>query len=231
MRDTRHLQNAGPRSTAREFARLNTERPRGSMYTISGSGCRQALCSWIKTILGCVVGAAYLIEDAFTDTNGVHLHDHVPDTKPVGAVWADMNGAAEWTISGNKATCSSVADAATTIDSGAADVDIVLASVVPGKYFALLARGDGAGFGYVMGQIQTAEDLLVIAYHDGAYHAIASAAYTVAPTDTIANFEFKVGPGTALEILIDGVSKLSTTSSFNQTKTQIGLYGYTETGA
>ena len=175
--------------------------------------------------------ADYLVYDSFTDTNGVHLHDHVPDRKPTGSAWADVNGAAEWTISGNKAKCSSAADSATVIDSGVADVDIILSSVVPGKYFAIVARATGGvPFQYVLGQIQTAEDLLVIAYHDGAYHAIASVAYTVAPTDTITNFEFKVGPGTALEILIDGVSKLSTTSSFNQTKTQIGLYGYTETG-
>ena len=173
---------------------------------------------------------AYLVYDMFSGVNATHLHDHTPDKAPSGATWADVNGSEEWTISGNKAVCSGAADSATTIDCGASDVDIKLASVIPGKYFAVVARGDGSGFGYVLGQIQTAEDLLVIAYHDGSYHALASVAYTVAPTDVIPNFEFKVGPGTALEILIDGVSKLTTTSAFNQTETQIGLYGYTETG-
>jgi hypothetical protein len=144
-------------------------------------------------------------------------------------MWADVDGGAGWTISGNKAACSGGITQTVEIDSGAANVDIVLASVVPGKYFAIIARGDGTTLNYVLGQIQTAEDLLVIAYHDGVYHALASVAFTVDPTDTIVNFEFKC-TGTALEILIDGVSKLSAISAYNQAYTHIGLYGYTETG-
>src|SRR3972149_11993600 len=91
-RDTRPSRKDGPRSTAREFARLNIERPRGNMYTISGSGCRQVLCSWIKTIVGCVTDAYadYVHYDSFTDTNGVTIPNHTPE-KAVGA-YAEISG-------------------------------------------------------------------------------------------------------------------------------------------
>src|SRR3990167_7120201 len=101
------------------------------MYTISGSGCRQALCSWIKTIVGCVVGAAYLIEDTFTDTDNVTLPNHVPDTAPGGSSWASPIGFG-WKISDNKAVCPGGNDQQVMIDSEVADVDVVLASVTLG---------------------------------------------------------------------------------------------------
>ena len=62
------------------------------MYTISGSGCRQVLCSWIKTIVGCVTDAYadYVHYDSFTDTNGVTIPNHTPE-KAVGA-YAEISG-------------------------------------------------------------------------------------------------------------------------------------------
>ncbi|MBU0598850.1 hypothetical protein KKF61_07760 [Patescibacteria group bacterium] len=173
--------------------------------------------------------AAYLLYDLFTGIDATHVHDHTPNKAPVGSVWADVDGANAWTINSNKATCSGGPDQSIEIDTGAANLSIVLASVVPGNYFAILARGDATSLDYVMGQIQTAENLLQIAYHDGSYHALANVAYVVDPTDTISNFEFRVN-GTALEIRIDGVSKVSTISSYNLTNTQVGLYGYNESG-
>ena len=61
------------------------------MYTISGSGCRQALCSWIKTILGCNlefspldIAGCVLWLDASAIT-GLANNDPV-------ASWSDLSG-------------------------------------------------------------------------------------------------------------------------------------------
>lgn len=171
--------------------------------------------------------AGYLIYDTLTDDNATDVADHTPEKAPDGSAWADIDGAAGmWTISSNAATCSGAGDMSVEIDSGAANVDIVLTSVIAGKYFAIIARGDGTVLDYVMAQLQTAENIVQVAYHDGAYHAIANAAYS---PDTATDFEFKTD-GTALELLVDGASKVDTTSTHNQTDTYIGLYGYTEDG-
>ena len=72
------------------------------MYTISGSGCRQALCSWIKTILGCN------LEWAPTDLSNLLLWLDASQITGLNdgdavASWTDLSG------NGNHATQSTAA--------------------------------------------------------------------------------------------------------------------------
>jgi len=198
------------------------------MYTISGSGCRQVLCNWIKIIVGCVVGTAYLIEDTFTDTDNVTLPNHVPDTAPGGSSWAIPIGGG-WKISGNKAVCPGANDQQVMIDSGAADVDVVLASVTLGAELGVFLRGSGAALNGWLLICSCARDAYEIYRMDGAYNLVASAAATLTPGDILTNLEFKAS-GTSIEALVNGVSKVSTTSAVYQAQTQIGLFAYADDG-
>ena len=198
------------------------------MYTISGSGCRQIICEWIKTIVGCVVGAAYLIEDTFTDADGTALSSHTPDTKPAGSGWANVIGGG-FTIQGNKASCNGVNDQLVEIEAGAADVDVVVASMTLGQYSGIVARGTGTGLNCILALFDTVANEYGIYACQGAYTRIAGAAEALNPGDVLTNAELKV-TGTTIEILVNGASKVSTTSAVHQTETAIGLLGYGEDG-
>ena len=199
------------------------------MYAISGSGCRQIICSWIKTILGCVVGAAYLIEDTFTDTDDVTLPNHTPDTAPIGSAWAHANGSG-YKISGNKAVCPGANDQLIVIDSGAADVDIILATVTLGAELGVLLRGSGAALNGWLLICSCARDKYEIYMLNGSYNLVASSPVeTLTPGDILTNLEFKAS-GTSIEALVNGVSKVSTTSAVYQAQTQIGLFAYGDDG-
>jgi len=97
-----------------------------------------------------------------------------------------------------------------------------------GTYAGLLARAV-ANVDYVIASIESGENAYAIAYADGSYHELANSGETLNPGDVLSNVEFRLN-GTNLSLWVDGVQKVSTTSSYNQAETKVGLYGYNEDG-
>ena len=172
--------------------------------------------------------ASFLVRDTFTDTDNVALANHTPDTAPGGSAWANIIGTGV-TIQGNKASCSGANDQLVEIDSGDADVDVICASMTLGQNSGLVARGTGTGLNCILALFDAVADEYAIYACQGAYTKIASAAAVLTPGDILTNAELKV-TGTSIEILVNGVSKVTATSSVHQTQTRIGLFGYGEDG-
>ena len=179
---------------------------------------------------GGAAGAGYLVYDTFTDTNATPLVSHTPDTAPVGSAWAWMFGTG-LSIQSNSLDCTGGTPSWANIDSGNANVSVKAATMILGTYVGLVARGTGdVGENEgIMFHCQTTEDAYALFANQGAYTEIASAAATLTPGDVVTNAELNVN-GTAIEFLIDGVSKVSATSSVWLTQTQIGIHGYNENG-
>jgi len=106
------------------------------MYTISGSGCRQALCNWIKTIVGCVTDPYpdYLVYDTFTGPNGTSLDAHTPEKDDVGAGWVEVAG--NWAITGGalpgSGTGGDIATIAVGVAGHYAEAELTLQGKAPG---------------------------------------------------------------------------------------------------
>jgi hypothetical protein len=172
--------------------------------------------------------AAYLIYDSFTGANGTHLHSHTPEKAPAGSVWAEANGG-PFSISGNKARNAQANDQLSVIDSGEADIDLVVGAVILGSELGCLIRGSGGALNGWLFLCSCARDAYELYMMDGAYNLIDSDAAVLTPGDALADLELRA-TGTLIEGLVNGVVKVSTNSATYQAQTYVGLFCYGDDG-
>jgi len=82
-------------------------------------------------------GSSLLIHDQFTDTNGVHLHDHaVSPVNVPSATWTDVESVA--TIQSNRAYCSAATVQTCYLDTGIADalIEASVSTVAAAHYYS-----------------------------------------------------------------------------------------------
>lgn len=191
------------------------------MYTISGSGCRQALCSWIKTIVGCVTDpyADYVVYDTFTDTNGVAIASHTPDKAPVGASWSSY--VAGTTIESNKASDNS-ADRQAVIDSGISDCTITADMVLQGgNFFGVMFRSTDSNHFFIAG-CDVAFDYTTVWLNNAGWSQLAQVAHAYSNGDAV-SIQVVLN-GANIQVTCNGVLDVNINNATLQTATKHGLY-------
>jgi hypothetical protein len=162
----------------------------------------------------------YLLSDTFTDTNGVHLHDHTPD---VGPAWADLD--AGITIQGNKASDNSVT-ACTVADVSDADVnitaDLVLPALAGNGFFGIAFRAVDATHFLIVGADLTADETTVWENDGGAWNKLAGVAHAYSNGQAVA--VSIVLSGTSIKATFGGVADIDIAEASFATATKHGLY-------
>ena len=120
---------------------------------ISGAWSRAVRRLWLPVVAGAPAAPATLLEDTFSDLDGVYLDDHAPDVAPLGSAWAFITTPDTFEIRSNQAKLNywdGYCDAL--IDAGATDVVMQL-TITTGDgsddYAELLLRYDAASGDYV----------------------------------------------------------------------------------
>jgi hypothetical protein len=170
------------------------------------------------------------IYDIFTGANGTALAAHAPDINRPGTAWAVFLGA--WTIQGNKAATTSVANARVFIDSDLADgrfkVNLMTGAVNQNAY--LIFRGSAFALNYWMaGLDDTTQQVLLYSSTAGALTLRAAKAFV---QDEASTYEIKIiARGDDIEVYVDDVLKISFTSDLYKLQDNIGFYAATNAAA
>lgn len=170
--------------------------------------------------------SAYKVYDTFTDTNATGVTDHTPEKDSEGGGYQDGIGAGEFTITSNKAYLANGAAGYNTdwIDSGLADCtincNIKIGSTVAN---GLIVRAS-AGNDNLEVILDAANDRVRLYSNTNGSRAELKTE-TGVTLDTTSTYAVKVVlSGTSVELFIDSVSKLSHTTSHNQTDTGVGFW-------
>jgi len=184
---------------------------------------------------------ALLVQDLFTDTNGVHLESHTPNLDQ-GTGWVNFGNASGGStagslqIQGNAATTQAVVTGYPVygIDCGVADMVLTVLMAIANQtsylawcairitdvthWFAVMIERDSGGTAY-----------FGIYEYDGSIHLRDSNNFSVDPTNTIVTVTVTTS-GTSIsataEIAASVVATASYSSSNNLTATSHGLLGY-----
>jgi len=177
---------------------------------------------------------AYSIYDSFTGTNATGVTDHTPDKDTEGGGYQDGIGSGEYTITSNQVYLASGDAGYNTdwIDAGVADCTINC-NIIIGTTVAngLIVRAS-AGNDNLEVILDAANDRVRLYSNTNGSRAELKTTTSVS-LDTTSTYAVKVVlSGTAVEIFIDSVSKLTHTTSHNQTDTGVGFWQWdsSETG-
>lgn len=170
--------------------------------------------------------AAYALYDLLDDDDATAITDHAPEKDTEGGGWQDGIGSGEFTISSNKAYLASGDFGYNTdwIDAGLADCtvecDIIIGTTVAN---GLIVRAS-AGNDNLEVILDAASDRVRLYSNTNGSRAELKTVTSVT-LDTTSTYAVKVVlSGTAVEIFIDDVSKLTHTTSHNQTDTGVGFW-------
>ena len=175
-------------------------------------------------------GLNILVQDTFTDTNGVLLAAHTPDIDDVGTGWSNVFGTAD--IQGNRlaaltndgveSRCLHVVDCGSS--------DFVYSSIVHTQ-----ASGNMA-VGLIFRYIDNANYIqCTLASPSYAIYERAGGVFTergVATKASIGNSDYTMeitANGDSIGVTVDGVSPLDITLATHQTATQVGVYSKNNT--
>lgn len=170
------------------------------------------------------------IEDTFTGPDGTGLAAHVPDINLAGGVWNPIAGV--WTLQGNKAVTTSVAQARAIINGAIADgrlkADIVIGAVAQSA--SLVFRSNAAGTNFLAVRLnQAAPQLELYTVTALVPTVVTTVTYTL---DWATEYELKIEfYGDELRILIDDLPILSHTSALYNTQQYFGIYATTNATA
>jgi uncharacterized repeat protein (TIGR01451 family) len=166
-----------------------------------------------------------LLWDTFTGTNGTTLSAHAPDLNLTGSTWGGsgtpaavlQSGLAR--VTGSGATSSrvyAIADAATADVRVAADWSVRSATAWGGL---VLRWADASNF--LFAGYSAANELAIYRFQSGTPARLVGVPFT--PTSGRTYLLEAVASGSALQVFVDGVLQLQTTSAFNQSVTRQGL--------
>ena len=166
--------------------------------------------------------AGPIIYDTFTDTDGVSLDAHTPDTNSPGNPWVELNGV--WEISSNRVIFNAAPNwSQAVIDAEMADLTVEAVCRLTGTYGGgLIVRlSDDNNFWLL--QIDNNSDTLILyEINGGGATNRAQAAVSIA-----INTDYAVKmttSGTTITAWLDGANEISYNSAtFNQTSTRVGL--------
>lgn len=143
-----------------------------------------------------------------------------------GSDWNALTGT--WDITSNTAISVNIASNLQSLEASVADCDIQAVCANNPANAGLSARAASAGNAIIMSfgsSSGVAGGVGIYRFQAGGYTLLVSdSAGDVVSTDTV---KLNVN-GTAIEAFVNGVSRVSTTSTFNQTTTTHGLFSYTD---
>lgn len=171
--------------------------------------------------------AAYNVYDTFTDTNGTLLPNHVPEKAPAGSSWANIVGTA-FSIQSNKAICNGGNDVTVDIAASISDCTITVSDLIIGAFNGIAARLTN-GTNLFCATYYTALQRWELNRLEAAYNLIGSYSEARSAGDSIDPLQMVLS-GSSISVLVNGVSRIAVTDTFNQTAKKHGLYGYGENG-
>ena len=161
--------------------------------------------------------------DTFTDTDGVSLTSHLPNTDESGLGWYALNGT--WDIQDNQARCSDATAAyrAVVMDAATPNVTLTCKLAAMNGNTNIIGRVlDGSN--HLQINIYPGGGTMQIAKRDGGtVTTLVSTSYTASDGD-IVKVEFN---GTTVTVYINNVQKLTTITTFMQYCT---LFGFSKPG-
>jgi hypothetical protein len=167
-------------------------------------------------------GAAVVVQDAFTDSNGTLLTNHTPDIDTEGGGWSvgsQFSGSPP-TITSNRVDCNG--DVNVIIDSGQSDLVITQVSGSAGtRNFGTVFRWQDADNHWTTFYRSNNNDGAL--YEDDAT-VVTQRDFVSVTIDESTDYNLQVTiNGTSMSCLLDGANELSYTSALFQTKTVIGM--------
>lgn len=170
--------------------------------------------------------ADYLVYDSFTDDDATGVTDHAPEKDSEGGGYQDGIGAGEFTITSNQVYLAGGAAGYNTdwIDAGVADCtincDIKIGLAVAN---GLIVRAS-AGNDNLEIILDAANDRVRLYSNTNGVRAELKTEVGIV-LDTTSTYAVKVVlSGTAVEVFIDGVSKLTHNTAHNQADTGVGFW-------
>jgi hypothetical protein len=170
------------------------------------------------------------VEDTFTDANGTALAAHAPDIDHEGGGWTELAGV--WTIQGNQATVTSVAQARAVIDCGLANgrikADIMIGALAQSA--SLMFRSNAAGTNFLAVRLNQAAPQIEL-------YSVTAMAPTLITSVTLAldwaeEYELKIEfYNDELRIYVDDLLRISHTTDLYNTQEYVGIYATTNATA
>jgi hypothetical protein len=163
------------------------------------------------------------VEDHFTDTDGTLIAAHTPDIDRPGGGWAAITGA--WSIDGNEAITTSVADARALINTDLADgrfrVDLKIGGAADAAYLVFRSNAGVTNF-WMAGLDDTLQQVVLQSAAALAFTTRAAKAFTL---DEVTAYELKViCRADEIRVYVDDVLKITHVSNLYETQEYVGIY-------